>query len=528
MATFDGSDFDKVKEDKEREDGNSDMMDVYEDPDGEVCPMKITEPIPVDDGRDRYGPDMMKNSVDVRPKDSKMFEYTVSMDNPDFLRYRDTILARAEMIAGLDKKISYNEALKMARADVFNIATDPNLVASRNMMDRLSEQQNLMLKMAGRIESLEKGQGTGVTGGVSVREENMMAPSINSGAIRNDFITSRNDVREVPVSHGASQGIHVDRFQPHHVSSRISIPEPAAVLSVSRSSKYYSKPLVFASDGGRGNYRRKPMEIEKFAGTEKESWEAFLNQFMMVSDYNEWTEREACCHLQKYLTGKAKEFIFENPEDKIYGHFGELVDLLSVRFGCTDNFVNDAKTLRSRMKKKGESFKEMAQEINTIAGRLYRKDDVARSREAHQAFLRGLPDNFRMAAAAVNATNPEDLVKACVQMSAVLDMDERDVGISKGRVNNVASDGPDSSSSQRPSYPNNNNYSSNNNSQRSNYSGPRDLSKIQCWKCKEFGHFSRNCKVRVKCQKCGWNTHITEFCRIKTKPTDAGNEQKSQ
>jgi ribosomal protein S27E len=168
----------------------------------------------------------------------------------------------------------------------------------------------------------------------------------------------------------------------------------------------------------------------------------------------------------------------------------------------------------------------MAQEINTIAGRLYRKDDVARSREAHQAFLRGLPDNFRIAAAAVNATNPEDLVRACVQMSAVLDMDEREVGVSKGRVNNVASsdrngqeNGQENNNSQRSGY---------NNSQRSGYSGSRDFSKVQCWKCKEFGHFSRNCKVKVKCHKCGWSTHLTEFCRMKPKLTNAGNEQKSQ
>ena len=43
---------------------------------------------------------------------------------------------------------------------------------------------------------------------------------------------------------------------------------------------------------------------------------------------------------------------------------------------------------------------------------------------------------------------------------------------------------------------------------------PRNISKVQCYNCKKFGHFANQCKAKI-CKYCKAIGHIIEECRKK-------------
>ena len=45
---------------------------------------------------------------------------------------------------------------------------------------------------------------------------------------------------------------------------------------------------------------------------------------------------------------------------------------------------------------------------------------------------------------------------------------------------------------------------------------PRDISKVQCYNCKKYGHYANQCKLKV-CKYCKVVGHVLEECRKKAR-----------
>jgi hypothetical protein len=494
MATFDGA---RPKSQKE-EDGDSDGTEFY-DP-KEVCA--------------RF-PDTVETAEQKIASPRKMIEVTVTEDSPEYMRYRDMVAMRADYILSQNQSMSHNEAMKLAQMEIASVANNPEQISNKVLVDRLGDQQEVMLRMLDRLSSVEdriKGQGavSDSISGVAVKPALVDSPPISGATMR-------------PIGQSTEYRSSVPRSQSVVTNSRLN-------LSNTKQSKYYSKPISFVEEGVRTSFSKKQLSIEKFSGEDKDSWEAFLNQFLMISHHNEWTEKEACCHLQKLLTGKAKDFIFESPSAKIYTEFVELVDVLSQRFGSTDNYVQDAKQLRTRRKMKGETFQDMIQDISQIVGRLYGDNEIVVTREAHQAFLRGLSDNFRVAAASADPSNSADWVRACISMCAAMDLDEKEVGVAKGRVAAIESDNSNNQTQKNDSNQSNSNNRRWNNNQKKTNGPKRNMENVLCYRCNKRGHMARNCTNEPKapyCTNCKTAGHKNVDCP-KLAEADSGNEKQAQ
>lgn len=482
MATFDGS---VPKDTVQQNDDDPETTELYFD--SKNCNGQTAKSTPM--------------STESQPK---MFEFTLNDGNPEFLKYRDAVLARAEALKNIHVGIPHSEAIRLAQNEIHELTSNPGRLPDECLVQRLGEQQVVMMKMLDRLESMELGfnpkdQGAAETSGGAVnlprsstggRTMYGVPTAVDHQACSTEIRHFGQGTGQLPITNLGMQSARTESKQSTPLNK----------------SKYYNGPLVFAEE--TNNAHRKPMTIEKFSGSDDQSWESFLNQFMVVVTYNGWTEKESCYQLQGYMTGKAKEFIFENPEIMVHTDFVTLIDKMSERFGSSDNFVQDHKALMNRKKMRGENFRAYGQDILQLAGRLYRNDNETMRREAQQAFLRGLPDNFRMTAAVVNATSPNDLIKACQHMAAAIDMNESDVGQSKGKI-----------------------YAVNNDSQQSNnrpirrFRGP-----FVCYRCDKSGHIAADCPDGKFCYRCRSKEHITWDCPKNKQDSNrnSGNEREHQ
>jgi hypothetical protein len=312
---------------------------------------------------------------------------------------------------------------------------------------------------------------------------------------------------------------------------------------MTRNSKYLREPVSFVVPGTETGFRKRPMDLVYFSGNDK-SWEAFLNQFMMISGHNQWTEREACEQLQRAMTGNAANFLFENITPASKRDFVGLVDILAGRFGSEDNYALNAKKLRSRRKQKGESFKDYAQDLTLYAKRMfgYHADTELIEREG------------------VSANSLEQLITSCIHMTSSVDMDDMDVGVPKGRVNAIGSQEQNSQNFQNnKSNWNNQNDNRNFQNNRSNWNNQNDSQNSQnnrgswnnqngryknkkrpfkCYGCGEEGHFLKNCTQarKWKCDVCTGVGHRANKCpsreTVGTSTTveteQQGNENRAQ
>ena len=102
------------------------------------------------------------------------------------------------------------------------------------------------------------------------------------------------------------------------------------------------------------------MKPEKFDG--KGSFETFLFQFENCSQYNKWDEENQVAYLRWSLSGIAAQLLW-NTEHLSYER---LINKLRDRFGgkgMEEKFQNE---LRCRRRSKGESIRELAQDIRRL------------------------------------------------------------------------------------------------------------------------------------------------------------------
>lgn len=129
------------------------------------------------------------------------------------------------------------------------------------------------------------------------------------------------------------------------------------------------------------------MKPEKFNG--HGSFESFLVQFNNCASYNKWTELDKLAHLRWALTGSATQLLWGS-ENLSYD---ELLEKLKSRFsgrGLEEKYQTE---LRCRRRNKGESLRELAQDIRRLMALAYPNEQSRLAEHlARDAFLNSLGD----------------------------------------------------------------------------------------------------------------------------------------
>ena len=147
------------------------------------------------------------------------------------------------------------------------------------------------------------------------------------------------------------------------------------------------------SDIFRSKYRqssispRRWMKPEKFDG--RSSFETFMCMFENCVQYNKWGERDKRAQLRGSLTGIAAQLLWDT--DKLT--YDELVEKLQARFGGKDIAERFQTELRYRRRQKGETIRELAQDIRRLMSLAYpREKSKLADQIARDAFLIALDD----------------------------------------------------------------------------------------------------------------------------------------
>ena len=134
----------------------------------------------------------------------------------------------------------------------------------------------------------------------------------------------------------------------------------------------------------KGNRWLKP---EKFDG--RGSFETFMYMFENCATYNNWGKKDKLAHLRWSMTGIAAQLLWDSDSLK----YSELVEKLRSRFGgkgMEERFQND---LRCRRRAKGESLRELAQDVRRLMALAYPGEKSSLSEHiARDAFLMALED----------------------------------------------------------------------------------------------------------------------------------------
>jgi hypothetical protein len=129
------------------------------------------------------------------------------------------------------------------------------------------------------------------------------------------------------------------------------------------------------------------MKPEKFDG--KSSFESFIYQFENCASYNNWKERDKVAHLRWALTGAAAQLLWNTTGL----NYDELVKKLRDRYGgkgLEEKFQNE---LRCRRRGKHESIRELAQDVQRLMVLAYPEERSRLSEHiARDAFLTALDD----------------------------------------------------------------------------------------------------------------------------------------
>jgi hypothetical protein len=399
--------------------------------------------------------------------------------------YRDYLASVNQRVEQLsqenDKKmLSAEELWRLAQEDVLTIVKGRPDLSSSALLKAFSRQQDIIADLSGRMNSLH-----------SKYDKLQQFSGLNVNPKPRDFQNPLNNTTSTSV-------MHVNNLD-------FSTPK------VPMNSTGIQRTFNFSLEEDK-SFKRKLMDAEPFKGDGTQSWESYFNQFLVVSDHNKWTKAEACFQLKRAMKGKAAEFLFDDPSgSNVHHSFEGLVSVLQGRFGSLDNPSQDSKELRTRKKRKGETWKDMAQDILQRCRRLYTSDENAMQREAIQAFLRAVPDKYRVAAAACGSKRLDDLVQTVINLCATDDVDEMNCSTVTvtGRVNMVTPTSSDNNKS---------------NGQRSLI----DQTQLICFGCHEKGHYRRYCpNKQVKCPKCkGWGHH-GPLCP-NTPTGQQGNDARSQ
>ena len=96
----------------------------------------------------------------------------------------------------------------------------------------------------------------------------------------------------------------------------------------------------------------------------------YLTQFNIVAEINQWSSQTKALHLASSLTGSARSLLSELDSEHSR-NFSELVNALQSRFGTVNKAELYRAQLKNRLRQKGETIPELAQNIRKLTRQSY-------------------------------------------------------------------------------------------------------------------------------------------------------------
>ena len=283
--------------------------------------------------------------------------------------------------------------------------------------------------------------------------------------------------------------------------------------------------------------RRKEVEARRYSG--KESIEDYLLQFDLTARRNQWSNEEKASALLCALDGPARQ-ILQELDDPATAGFKEVCAALSRRFGPTDLTEVHEQTLQQVKLGKNQNIRELASEVQHLTKLAY-PDIIGRTRDrlAVKHLIRGIPD--RDVAFYIKEKDPGTISEVCKMYERynALNSDEPPRKASVRGVKNTDADsssGSDQLTQQQlatalaqaaettnlqiqqltnaigrlgqlqphPAYPS---------------EPPRaGLPRKPCPRCKQPGHWAKDCTQPETCFRCGQPGHRRADCNVPLNP----------
>ena len=156
------------------------------------------------------------------------------------------------------------------------------------------------------------------------------------------------------------------------------------------------------------NPKRKEIEARRYSG--KEPIAEYLLQFELTARRNGWTDPEKAVNLLCALDGPARNLLAEVDIDAVA--YSEVRDLLTKRFGPVLLPEVHEQALQDLKLSRGQPIREMTTEVTRLVKLAYPEfDEAARDRFAIKALINSIPD--RDTAFYVKEKDPRSLEEVC-------------------------------------------------------------------------------------------------------------------
>ncbi len=137
-----------------------------------------------------------------------------------------------------------------------------------------------------------------------------------------------------------------------------------------------------SSDGRPLTNRRKQLTPDKYDGKSTE-WNEYLTHFNIVAQVNGWAKRDRAIYLAGSLTGQARRVVATMTPEQ-YQDWEVLTTKLSKAFDPPHQEEAHRAVLRSRSRKKEETFQEFGYSLSVLAQRAYPRLGNNRIRPLHE------------------------------------------------------------------------------------------------------------------------------------------------
>ena len=126
----------------------------------------------------------------------------------------------------------------------------------------------------------------------------------------------------------------------------------------------------------------------------KKEWKVWINRFEAIADRRTWSEEVKLDNLLPKLQGKAGDFVFMQLSKDTLSCYRELVKELNSRFRVVETEKTFASKFSQRVQKEGEMAEEYATDLKRLYAKAYKNRDSRTKREDLVGrFLDGMRDN---------------------------------------------------------------------------------------------------------------------------------------
>ncbi|MDY6816943.1 MAG: hypothetical protein SV598_14025, partial [Pseudomonadota bacterium] len=155
----------------------------------------------------------------------------------------------------------------------------------------------------------------------------------------------------------------------------------------------------------------KPQKLRGYTG-KGEGWEMYRLHLNMVARLNGWDDATTLGHLQVGLNGEALSF-YGSLDTAEQASLERVLEAMNRRFGTMVSEDAVRSRLEKRTQKAGESLEQLAEDIRTLAYKVYQHDTPARrEKEAVHWFMKAITDKQVVQAMTMSAFPLTDMARA--------------------------------------------------------------------------------------------------------------------